>query len=335
MAEASDNLKAVMARHPEIKKLAEQKEAMRQALIAKGISEESLDDFSKYADILGAFSFSIDSTIEANNYTYNFGTEDEPVTLSNMYADFIDYNRCLSDIEIYTSGNFKNDNNILYLTEKPLASNMDYFCYEANNLLYIPQFDFSNVTSLQYAFTNNSNCLLDEYILDLKLCNKLAYSQFGFTKKVIFKNMSDSCSLTGLFLNNTKTTSVIGINFTALTTMVKLLFTGATNLTHIEQDDNSVILCANALSGKTEAPSSEDTLFDNFDTETLYGFCIHAYDWENNPRNYTKIDNYIVDNSLCSNYYDFHFSDSVKTRLSAGYPEVDFSSIMAAKGWTY
>lgn len=336
MAEASDNLKAVMARHPEIKKLAEQKEAMRQALIAKGISEDSLDDFTKYTDILNAFSFSIDSTIEANNYTYNFGTEDEPINLSSLLADLFDYSRCLADKGSYKSGDFKNDNDILYLTQKPLASNMDYFCYEANGLLYIPQLDFSNVTSANRIFSNNSNCLLDEYTFDLSSCINFTYPNLGFAKKIIFKNMGNTCAINALFYNNEKTEVVTGVNFSNPTTRSNVMLAGATNLTHIEQCDDSVIRCANVLSSCYDEPSSADTTFDKFDAETLYGFCTHAYNWETNPRNYTRINGANSDgNRYCTNYYNYHLSDTAKSKLSEAYPDVDFSSMMEEKGWIY
>lgn len=336
MAEASDNLKAVMARHPEIKKLAEQKEAMMKALIAKGISEDSLDDFTKYADILNGFSFSIDSTIEANNFTYNFGTEEEVINMSTCLADMLDYNRCLANKEKYTSNDFKNDNSILYLTQKPLDSNMDYFCYEANSLLFIPQLDFSNVTSLKFAFTNNSSCLLDEYIFDLTSCTALTYPGFGFAKKVILKNMKNSCAINALFYNNEKTEIVTGVNFSNLSIRSNVMFAGASELTHIEQDDDSIIRCANALSSMFSEPSSADTTFNKFDAETLYGFCTHAYDWETNPRSLTKIDGGSSDGGkYCTNYYNFHFSDAAKAKLEAAYPDVDFSAMMEAKGWTY
>ncbi len=325
-----------MARHPEIKKLTEQKEAVRQALIFKGVSEGSLDDFTKYAEILNAFSFSIDSTIEANNYTYNFGTEDEPINLSSLLADLIDYSRCLVNKESYESNDFKEDNNMLYLTQKPLASNMDYFCYKANSLLHIPQLDFSNVTSLKHIFTNNSNCLLDEYTFDLSSCAAFTYPELGFAKKIIFKNMSKTCAINALFYNNDKTEVVTGVNFSNSITRSNVMFAGATNLTHVEQCDDSVIRCANVLSSSYDEPSSADTTFDRFDAETLYGFCTHAYNWETNTRNYTKITGANSDGDrYCTNYYNYHFSDTAKSTLSEAYPDVDFSSMMEEKGWTY
>lgn len=336
MAEASDNLKAVMARHPEIKKLAEQKEAMRQALIAKGISEESLDDFSAYADILDAFSFSIDSTIEANNYTYNFGTEDEPVNLSSILADKLDYAKVLSSKESYKANDFKNDPDIFYLTNKPLNEDMSYFCYEANSLMVIPQFDFSKVTTLAFSFSNNFQFLLDEYTLNIPKCTSLAYTRLGFAKKIILHDMSDDCNFNALFYNNTKTESVIGMNFSFLKIRSNALFSGASKLTHIEQSDGSVIRCANVLSSKFEEPSSDDSTFDKFDAETLYGFCLHAYDWETNPKSYDKITGGTSDGGRwATNYYNFHFSDTAKDKLAIAYPEVDFTELMESKGWKY
>lgn len=335
MAEASENLKAVMARHPEIKKLAEQKETMRQALIAKGVSEDDLADFSKYADILKAFSFSIDSVIKNNGFTYNAGTEENPVTLSTVLSTQFDYCKKLADIESYKAKDFYKDNKILYLTLKPLSADMSNFCSQCTRLMYLPQFDFTNVQNLQNAFTNKSNILLDEYELDIPNCTNLNFVKFGFTKSLILKNMQNNCQYSQLFFDNMNTKNVYGMNFSASNTRVSVLFTESA-VTHIEQSDDSVIRCANVLSSRFSDPETDDGLFDKFDTETLYGFCSHAYDWLTNPRNYTKIDGAISDGGLyCANYYNFRFSDAVKTKLEAAYPDVDFSAIMEAKGWIY
>ncbi len=334
MAEASDNLKAVMARHPEIKKLAEQKEAMRQALIAKGVDESSLDDFSKYADILGAFSFSIDSTIEANGFTHNAGTENEPVTLSTILAERLKACAELSNKEVYSANDFKEDTNIMYLTEKPLASDMSYFCYNACNLMYIPQLDFSNVKTISNIFSTKILCLLDEYTLDLASCAGFYYPKLNFTKKLIIKNMQNNCSFDALFYQNTTTESVIGINFSAGKLRTNVFFAGASRLSHIEQSEDSVIRCANVLSSRFAEPSS-DSLFSQFDAETLYGFCSHAYDWTTNPREYTKVDGGYIDGAYATNYYNFRFNDAAKEKLESAYPDVDFKEMMEAKGWGY
>lgn len=336
MAEASENLQAVMARHPEIKKLAEQKEAMRQALISKGIDADNVTDFERYADILKTFNFSIDSTIESNGYTYNVGTDEEPVTLSSMMAKDLKYNAILKDKTAYTANDFKGDTSITYLNVKPMSGSLAGFCNGATGLKYVPQLDFSEVTNLTYAFYGTTRLFVhDEYTVDLAKCGTMNYSQWWFAKKLILKNMSSTCSCEQLFYTNTVVESAVGLNVSYASARINVLFVGANNLTHVEFSDDCVIRCANVLSNEYKEPTTTTTLFDKFDAETLYAMCTHAYDWTTNPRGYAKIAGAQSNDGYCTNYYNYHFSDTAKAKLEAAYPEVDFTTLMEDKGWQY
>lgn len=336
MAEASENLQAVMARHPEIKKLAEQKEAMRQALISKGIDADNVTDFEKYAAILKTFNFSIDSTIESNGYTHNIGTDEEPVTLSTMMAKDLKHNAILKDKTAYTANDFRGDTSITYLNVKPMSGSLAGFCNGATNLKYVPQLDFSEVTSLHWAFYNTSRMFVhDEYTVDLAKCSTMQYSQWQFTKKLILKNMSSTCNCDQLCFTNTVVECVEGLNVSYAPTRINVLFNGAKNLTHVGFSDDCVIRCANVLSNEYKEPTTATTLFDNFDAETLYAMCTHAYDWTTNPRGYTKIAGAQSNGGFCTNYWNYHFSDTAKAKLEAAYPEVDFTTLMEDKGWQY
>jgi hypothetical protein len=340
MAEASENLKKQMAAHPEIAKLAEQKLAMRAALIKAGVDEESTTDFTKYADLLRSLGFSIDSTIEANGYTYNYGTEESPITLSSCMADMLKANEALATMESYKSRDFYNDSSIMYLTVKPLSSDMSYFCSGAKNLRYVPQLDFSGVKNLQRIFssTTSSNFIVyDEYTVDLASCADMSLCSFDFTKKLIIKNMQNDCKMAMFGYGWSNVESIEGINLSANTVRVHVFVRRDKTICvpHVEQSDDSVIRCANVVSTLYDEPTEADSTFDQFDDETLYGFCTHAYDWTTNPRNYTKIAGGTSNDSYCTNYYCYHFGDAVKARLAAAYPDVDFTKMMEDKGWTY
>ncbi len=235
MAEASENLQAVMARHPEIKKLAEQKEAMRQALISKGIDADNVTDFEKYAAILKTFNFSIDSTIESNGYTYNVGTDEEPVTLSTMMAKDLKHNAILKDKTAYTASDFRGDTSITYLNVKPMSGSLAGFCNGATNLKYVPQLDFSEVTSLYWAFYGTSRMFVhDEYTVDLAKCSTMQYSQWQFAKKLILENMSSTCICDQLCYRNTVVECVEGLNVSYAQTRINVLFNGASSPTSIK-----------------------------------------------------------------------------------------------------
>lgn len=340
MAEASENLKKQMAAHPEIAKLAEQKLAMRAALIKAGVDEESATDFTKYADLLRSLGFSIDSTIEANGYTYNYGTEESPITLSSCMADMLKANEALATMESYKARDFYNDANIMYLTVKPLSSDMSYFCVGAKNLRHVPQLDFSGSKDLQRIFngTTSSNFYIhDEYTVDLASCSNISLCSFDFTKKLIIKNMQNDCKMDMFGYSWSNVESIEGINLSANTVRVHVFVRRDKTICvpHIEQSDDSVIRCANVVTTLYDEPTEADSTLDQFDDETLYGFCTHAYDWTTNPRIYTKIAGGTSNNSYCTNYYCYHFSDAVKARLAAAYPDVDFTKMMEDKGWTY
>lgn len=339
MAEASENLKKVMEAMPAVKDLADKKEAMRQALIAKGIDEGNLDDFTKYANILKSFNFSIDSTIETNGYTKNFGTDDEPMTLSSIMAEELKHNAVLKDKTEYKAYDFNGDDLITYLTVKPINGSLAYFCTNATSLLYVPQLDFSKCTSLNWAFSgcNYNNMILhDEYTVDLSNCESLVYTQFPFTKKLIIKNMRDDCPVSQTFYYNITIESIEGLNLTYHTGRVNVLFIGASKLTHIGFAEGSVIRAANVVSNLYDEPTADETQWDKYDAETLYNLCNHAYDWTTNPNSYTKITGIVSDGgTLATNYYNYHFSATAKAKLEEAYPDVDFTKMMEDKGWQY
>lgn len=143
MATASDFLKRMCVKYPILDKIRQIKNRLWQVMSDKGLNPtESMDEWSA---TLNNLKLSIDSIIEKNGYTYNFGTEAEPFSLSSVLKEQFEYGKTLAETELYSSYQFRNDSKLLYLTEKPLSADMSYFCNDASALSYIPQLDFSNV----------------------------------------------------------------------------------------------------------------------------------------------------------------------------------------------
>lgn len=344
MSEASENLKKMMAAHPEIKKLAEQKTAMRDVLISKGFNVElfadKLKNFSEYADMIAALDFSIDSVIEENGYTHDFG---DGLTLSRMMKEKLTRNEVLSSMDCYKANDFKDDTLITYLTVKPLSEDMTNFCNGASNLIYVPQLDFSIVKRIDNTFANiNPKIYIhDVYELDLTNCTSYKSNGISFCKKLVLKNMRSDCELYQTFAGNMTIESIEGLNVSAAkSTIWNLWGWGSTGTntapSRVSLSDDCIIQSANVLCGTEKDPGSPLTKLDKFDAETLYGFCTHAYDWKTNPRGLTKVDGITLINGHKSvNYYNYRFSDAAKTKLAESYPGVDFEKMMEDKGWTY
>lgn len=343
MSEASENLKKMMAAYPEIKKLADQKTAMRDALISKGFNVElfadKLKNFSEYADMIAALDFSIDSVIEENGYTHDFG---DGLTLSRMMKEKLVRNEVLSSMDCYKANDFKNDTLITYLTVKPLSADMSNFCYGASNLIYVPQLDFSNVKTISNTFSliNPKRYIHDMYELDLTNCKYYGANGISFCKKLVLKNMRSDCGMMYTF-SNKRIESIEGLNVSAATSTIWDLWgwvsTGTNNApSRVSLSDDCIIRSANVLCETEKDPGSPLKKLDKFDAETLYGFCTHAYDWKTNPRGLTKFGGITLNNGHNSvNYYNFRFSDAAKTKLAESYPGVDFKKMMEDKGWTY
>lgn len=344
MSEASENLKRMMAAHPEIKKLAEQKVAMRQALIDKGfreeLYEEKLKDFTCYADMISALEFSIDTIINENGYNHDFGGG---LTLSRMMKEQFSSNEMLAKIKIYKAKDFENNLNILYLTEKPLSDDMTSFCNGALNLLYVPQLDFSNVKKIDNTLylINPLVYTHDIYELDLMNCTYYGINGIKFCNKLVLKNMRGDCTLYSTFANNKEIKIIEGLNVSSAKSTILNLWgwsTGSVKNTpsKVILSDDCVIRSANVVSDTELDPGAPCTNLDIFDAETLYGFCVHAYDWERNPNSFKKVDRVYLQNGKTSvNYYNYRFSEEAKAKLEGAYPDVDFKTMMEDKGWTY
>lgn len=344
MSEASENLKKMMAAHPEIKKLAEQKTAMRDILISKGFNVElfadKLKNFSEYADMIAAIDFSIDSVIEENGYTHDFG---DGLTLSRMMKEKLVRNEVLSSMDCYKANDFKDDTLITYLTVKPLSEDMTNFCYGALNLIYVPQLDFSIVKKISYTLKSINPQIYkhDVYELDLTNCTYYGLNGINFCKKLVLKNMRSDCELYQTFAGNMTIESIDGLNVSAAKSTIWNLWGWLTESANnapsrVSFSDDCIIQSANVLCETEKDPGSPLQKLDKFDAETLYGFCTHAYDWKTNPRGLTKIDGITLNNGHKSvNYYNYRFSDAAKTKLAESYPGVDFEKMMEDKGWTY
>lgn len=344
MSEASENLKKMMAAHPEIKKLAEQKTAMRDVLISKGFNvdlyADKLKNFSEYADMIAALDFSIDSVIEENGYTHDFGGG---LTLSRMMKEKLVRNEVLSSMDSYKANDFKNDYLITYLTVKPLSEDMTNFCSGAFNLIYVPQLDFSTVKKISGTFNNINpkRYIHDVYELDLTNCTYYGGNDIKFCKKLVLKNMRSDCAMMYTFSDNITIESIEGLNLSAAKSTIWNLwgwraFITNTAPSRVSLSDDCIIQSANVICDTEKDPGSPFTKLDKFDSETLYGFCVHAYDWKTNPRGLTKVDGITLNNGHKSvNYYNYRFSDAAKTKLAESYPGVDFKKMMEDKGWTY
>lgn len=359
MAQASEHLLEMMDKYPEVKRLADNKVALRQALLDKGFTEEQVEDMSGYADLLKTLDFSIDQVIEQNGYTHNFGTEENPVTLSSVLADELSFHEtAMPSITEYGNGEnqFYKEGRLTYLAVKPCVGDMYKFCFGASHLQFIPQMDWSKVTKISTTFGNNAKQTMyvhDTYTIDCSSMTAINALAANFTRELVFTNMSDTCS-TGNLLNGTRINpditkfltleSVVGLNLSAMTVNGLSYNANYANnvnsqiycVPHIELAEGSIIRTANVITGKYSDPGKEDTTTDGWDTETLYGFLTHAYDWTTNPRGLDKPETAKdAHNAVVTLYYNYRLTTAAKARLEAAYPDVDFTTLMSSKGWEY
>lgn len=338
MAEASEQLKRVMDAHPEIKRLAAQKAAMHDALAGKGFSESRLADMREYGELIAALDFSIDSAIEENGFTHDFG---DGLTLSSALAELLDGQKKLAGYTEYKAEDFKSDLGLTYLVKKPIkAGSLLNFCNGALNLMYIPQLDFSTVTGFNYTFNQPSRNTLkyvhDTYEIDCSKLTSWRIGTFDFMRKLVLKNMG-GVNFYQSFANAANLESIVGLNLSAMSSTAWNLWGKNFICPHIEFADGSYIRYGNVIAGQgTSKMSDPFTLFDRMDDETLRGMCDHAYDWKTNPDNLTDVEYAVRDGGTKTyNYKSYFFSDAAKARLAAAYPDVDFKKMMEDKGWTW
>ena len=336
MAAASDFLKRMCVKYPILDKIRQIKNRLWQAMSDKGLNPtESMDEWPA---TLNNLKLSIDSIIEKNGYTHNFGTEAEPFSLATVLKEQFEYGQTLAESEVYSSNQFRNDSKLLYLTEKPLSADMSYFCHDASALSYIPQLDFSNVKKLYYTFNNTRmqyiEPIYETYTVDFSSLTSWQYSPFGFTRHLNILNMNDNCYMYQTFMDSTE--SIDGLNMSGMNIFPWPM--GGTqhfrNRKHIGFKDGSIIRYADVIACTLKEPTTPINY--KWDVETLYGMCVCAYDWTTNPRNLTFAEYHLASGSNKEYHYlNYHFSDGNKAALEAAYPDVDFKTLMEAKGWTY
>lgn len=143
------------------------KDAIKQALIAKGVSVQDSDTFRSYADKIGSIE-------TGGGTTFTDGTKFSYSKWSTIPNELIPYLECTSDMGYMFNNctslttvplfNTTNANNMSFmlsncfsLTAVPLfdtrnVTNMSYMLASCSNLTTVPQFDTSNVTDMSYMF---------------------------------------------------------------------------------------------------------------------------------------------------------------------------------------
>lgn len=341
MAAPSELLKALLAKFPELARLATLKTDLWAAMRSKGLNvdDPNMDTWAAKAYLLR---MSLDAIINANGYTHNFGTDAEPLSLSKALTEQVNYRSVLAETDAYSANQFREDSTLLFLNSKPFASsNIDYFCAYAANLAYVPpDLDFSNARRLYYTFWgckfNFMEPIYDTYTVDFSNVTQLQYSPLGFTKHLIIENMPDTCTLIYQSIS-TNNTSIDGLNLSGIEVYpwpnLSYGIGSLRTLTHIGFKEGSIIRYADVIYSTSSKPSAPITY--NFDVETLYGMCVHAYDWATNPRGLTWADYHTNSGNKETHYLDYFFSDTNKADLEAAYPDVDFTTLMTSKGWNY
>jgi len=167
----SADVQATIDKYPALQHLLTNKRAMFAALLQSGIigSGDTSDfDMDRWAAKLSEQFVSIDSTIDTLGYDdYNFGTSQEPITISTIFKNIIaNHNKSFTDKNLtagsitYTANMFKNDNEIIYAPSGVAAANMAS-CFEGCKcLIGIGDIDWSAVTNMTKCFSSCSSLIL-------------------------------------------------------------------------------------------------------------------------------------------------------------------------------
>lgn len=316
---------------------------MEAALRDTGVPAAKAAAWDGWPALFDTFGWSIDKLIEDNGYTTEY---DAPgggkVTLASALMDDINYVaatlRAAGVTEYSMPGVFQNDKQAVFLPDLPLSGDLDYFCYGAARLRWIPRMDFSKVTRMRNAFNGSGVsgvALYDEYEVDLSSCTTIDYTNLDFARRIVFKNMGDKCRASQLFNGHKVVTEVEGFNMTPYKSHANVLLNFATPPRRVII--TGTLWSVSALRSKmVSEPEGEDAWWDSLDDESLRNLVKRAYDWEKNPEGATKVE-YVNgpnnSNERFYTYYNFHFSASVKARLASAYPGEDLAAELEAKGW--
>ena len=337
MSEASETLKKVMAAYPGIKKLAAQKEAMRQALINKGFTEDlfekRLEDMREYGQMLAALDFSIDSAIKENGYTHDFG---DGLTLSSVLK-----NKLLASTKIpdeYTYKTFYNNRDILYIPVRPFkASSASFWHAGASSLLYIPQLDYSPCTALYEGFSWNNTAMYvhDTYEVDLANCTTVDFSRFNMMKKLVLKNAGKCIGYSAIFQDCGNIEVVEGLDVSGVDRLSQSMLFRSSPIT-LRFAEGSIIRYANSIFAYYNSTGVNLYVDNATSPETVYNICMHAYDWKTNPRGLTKDEGeYVQNGEKYKMTTTLNFGSTLRAKVAQAYPGVDLAKIMEDKGWTY
>lgn len=337
MSEASETLKRVMAAYPSIKKLAAQKEAMRQALINKGFTEDlfekRLEDMREYGQLLAALDFSIDSAINENGYTHDFG---DGLTLSRVLKD-----KLLASASVpneYTTRTFYRNRDILYIPVRPFkAGNANLWHAAATSLLYIPQLDYSPCTSLYEGFSwvNGALYVHDTYEVDLKNCTTVDFSRFNMMKKLVLKNSAKCTGYNAIFQSCNNLEVVEGLDVSRVDKLAQSMLFNSSPIT-LRFAEGSIIRYANSIFAYYNSLGVNANVDMATSPETVYNICMHAYDWKTNPQGLTKDDGeYTQNGGKYKMTTTLNLGSALRAKVAQAYPGVDLAKIMEDKGWTY
>lgn len=315
---------------------------MEAALRKAGVPAAKAAAWDGWPALFDTFGWSVDKLIEDNGYTTEYASAGGgKVTLASALMEDIEYVAATlraAGVTEYSKPNiFMNDKRALFLPDLPLSGDLDYFCYGAARMRWVPRMDFSKVTRMRYAFNGSGvsgAALYDEYEIDLSSCSTIDYTNLDFARRIVFRNMGDTCRASQLFNGHKVVTEVEGFNMTPYKGHANVLLNFASTVRRVIIT-GTLWSVSSFRSAKGSEPEGEDAWWDSLDDESLHNLVKRAYDWEANPEGASKVE-YVPGPSggeRFYTYYNFHFSASVKERLAAAYPGEDLEAELVAKGW--
>lgn len=185
----NERVTETIAKYPALQRLRDNKRAMFDAIVEKIVGAGSFHDaadIDDWAEILNNSFLSIDTTIAQYGWDYNFGTQENPMTVSDIFVSVIDrHNAALS---IYTPGQpiqytasmFRDNTDIIYAPDGVASGDVSYCFYGCLSLMMLGNIDFSGATNMSYLFNGCRSLILpDEWNLTLPEVTTIYHTKDG------------------------------------------------------------------------------------------------------------------------------------------------------------
>lgn len=290
----SADVQATIDKYPALQHLLTNKRAMFAVLLEKFGQAERLKDIDNLDDVLNEVFLSIDTTIQTLGYdSYNWGTEQEPVTISTLFKEAIDVNdaTCAENIQTppnvqYSANLFKNNNDIIYVPSGTAAANMSS-CFEGCKcLIGIGDIDWSATTNMSKCFHECSSLKLDKIIIEAPLLINI--SGLGLTADEIeFKDCPAFSTISTASLTCRK---LSGINISLINSGSNFLSAKIT-LEELHLIEGSYIRYSNSILNYANSSSTFYNILTSsrISNQPIAEIISHIYNWTNNEDNLEDI----------------------------------------------